>query len=99
MKPLLRFLTPLLLLSALSLAHASEQRQARELLEQGEILPLTTIIANTRAVQPGRILEVELERKRGAWLYELEVLDAQGQIWELRLDARTGEVLQRERED
>lgn len=99
MKLRLQLLAALLLLPVLSLADSSEQRQARDLVERGEILPLTTIITNTRAAQPGRILEVELKRKRDVWLYDLEVLDAQGQIWELLLDARTGEVLQRKRED
>ena len=97
MKTRLLLLLSLLLLAAS--AHSSEQRQARELMEQGEILPLTAIITHARAAQPGRILEVELERKSGRWLYELEVLDDQGQIWELKLDARSGDVLQRKRED
>jgi uncharacterized membrane protein YkoI len=78
---------------------ASEQQRARALVEQGEILPLTEIIPHVRAAQPGRIVEVELKYKRDAWLYELEVLDHQGQLWELLVDARSGEVLQRKRED
>jgi uncharacterized membrane protein YkoI len=98
MKPPVLCLLLLLLLPA-GTAGASEQQRARDLVEQGRILPLTDIIAHARAVQPGRILEVELKRKRDVWLYELEILDAQGQVWELLLDASTGSVLQRKRED
>ena len=89
----------LLLLPAIGTAGQSEQQCARELVEQGQILPLTAIIAHARTAQPGRILDVELNSKGGFWRYRLEMLDAQGQIWELLLDAHTGQVLERSRED
>lgn len=98
MKPPALCLLLLLLLPA-GMTEASEQQRARDLVEQGQILPLTEIIAHARTAQPGRILEVELKRKRDVWLYELEILDAQGQVWELLLDAGTGNVLKRKRED
>ena len=92
-------LVVLSLLPALAAADRDDHVRARELQARGEILPLSVILEHTRRVQPGRVLEVELERDDGIWTYELEVLDPQGRVWELRLDARNGRLLERERED
>jgi uncharacterized membrane protein YkoI len=76
-----------------------DHQEARRLTESGEILPLENLIQSIKAKQPGRILEVELERDDGLYLYEIEILDQQGAVWEFKLDATSGEILQRERED
>lgn len=89
----------LLLLPLQSSADRDDHIDARRLLESGEILPLTVILERARAAQPGRVVEVELKRERAAWHYELEVLAADGRVWELLLDARTGELLKRELDD
>lgn len=87
----------LLLAAAVVAAQAGSHDQARELREAGEILPLQDILQ--RLDPPGqRVLEVELERKRGRYVYEMETLDEDGQVWELYYDARSGELLKRERE-
>jgi uncharacterized membrane protein YkoI len=39
------------------------------------------------------VLEVELERKNGRWLYEIKLLRQGGGLLKLELDARSGEVL------
>jgi uncharacterized membrane protein YkoI len=72
---------------------------ARELRQQGVILPLEQLVAALPHPQPLRILEAEMERERGRLIYELEVLDAQGQVWEVELDAVTGRLLESEVED
>lgn len=72
---------------------------ARKLRESGQILPLEQIIERARARQPGEILETELERSRGGYVYEIEILGSDGWVWELKLDARTGELIELERED
>lgn len=83
-----------------SLAMADEGHQeARRLTESGEILPLEDLMQSIEAEQPGRILEVELERDDGRYLYEIEILDPQGAVWEFKLDATSGEILERELED
>ncbi|MEW8428178.1 MAG: peptidase M4, partial [gamma proteobacterium symbiont of Ctena orbiculata] len=73
--------------------------EARRLSESGDILPREELLPAIRKAQPGRILELELERKRGRYLYEVELLDEQGAVWEFKIDALTGEILQRELED
>jgi uncharacterized membrane protein YkoI len=72
---------------------------ARRLREAGEIRSLEEISARARAAKAGEILQTELERSRGRYVYEMEILDAQGQVWELELDAKTGELLRMEIDD
>ncbi|VAW93855.1 hypothetical protein MNBD_GAMMA19-1854 [hydrothermal vent metagenome] len=76
-----------------------DHQQARRLKELGEILPLEQIIKAAKARQPGRVIEVELENKDGRHVYEVELLNARGEVWELYFDAATGELIKRERED
>jgi uncharacterized membrane protein YkoI len=87
-----------LVISTLSLAD-EDYEAARRLTESGVILPLEDLMPIIQAQQPGRILEIELERKRGRFLYEIEILDEQGAVWEFKVDAATGEILERELED
>ena len=47
----------------------------------------------------GRLLDLEVEREHGRIVYELEVVDEQGQVHEIYLDAQTGEWLGQELED
>jgi uncharacterized membrane protein YkoI len=87
-----------LLVPLLVMAERDHER-ARALLESGEILSLEQILVNVRAEYPGRPLEVKLEQKKDALIYEIELLDDDGKVWELKLDAVTGKLLKRERED
>ena len=73
--------------------------EVRALREQGAILALETILERIRAIRPGRVIEVELEREDGTLVYELELLDSDGNVWEMYVDAATGQVLREERED
>ena len=73
--------------------------EARDLAREGKILPLQQILQRLEKVQPGQILEVELEREHGLLIYEIELLDDQGRVWEFELDAASGEILEREEED
>ncbi len=46
------------------------------------------------AAKPGNVIEVELERRKfpQGWDYEFEIIDAQGQEWDVDIDAKTGEA-------
>lgn len=104
MKPL-RLLLAAVCLTALlpilpGVGQASDDREAaRQLLQSGEILELETILQKARAIQPGRVLEVEFEAKKQRYVYEIEILDEAGVVHELKLDATNGELLKIERED
>lgn len=86
----------------LALPHAlagDDQALARRLSATGQILPLEKIIARARTIKAGKVLETELEDKKGRYVYEVEVLDRQGQVWEVKLDARTGALIELENDD
>jgi uncharacterized membrane protein YkoI len=69
--------------------------EIKQLRETGQILPMGEVRASAQAVQPGQLVEAELEREDGAYLYEIEILAADGTLHKLELDAATGEVLKR----
>ena len=98
-----RFQFPVLLIamSLSALAAAGESHlEARRLVEQGVIRPLDEIMVEVRKQHPGRILEAELERRRDAgYIYEIELLDEEGNVWELEVDAASGKLLDTEPEE
>lgn len=73
--------------------------EARRLVSEGKIQPLEKIVEDLRAFQPGQILEVEFDNDRHRMIYEIEILDAQGTVWELKVDAVSGEIIDQELED
>jgi uncharacterized membrane protein YkoI len=75
------------------------QMQARRLVSEGRILPLEQILAGIRQFRPGQILEVEFDEKHHQMIYEIEMLDVKGTVWELKVDAVTGEIIEQELED
>jgi uncharacterized membrane protein YkoI len=72
---------------------------AGQLAAKGQILSLEKISKLAKSYKPGEILEVELEKKHGRYLYEVEILDTRSQVWELKLDAKTGQLLKMELDD
>jgi len=76
-----------------------DQAQARELLSQGRIAPLSNIIEKAQKIHQGKLLEVELKQKSRRYIYEIELLDKNGIVWEMYFDAKTAELLKVEKED
>jgi uncharacterized membrane protein YkoI len=73
-----------------------DQATARKLVSSGQILPLEKIHEKAKQIKPGKILETELEKKRGLYIYEVELLDSHGTVWEIKLDAKTGQLIKLE---
>jgi len=71
----------------------SDQDEARDAVRKGKIMPLTAILEIVTKREPGTVMEVELETKDGKVTYRIEVLNEKGRRREIRLDARSGEVL------
>lgn len=69
-------------------------QEALRLKQTGAILSLEEIVARVRSLKPGIIIETELDFEKGRYVYEIEVLDPQGQVWEIELDAASGELLE-----
>ncbi|PVZ19416.1 MULTISPECIES: PepSY domain-containing protein [unclassified Pseudomonas] len=90
----------ILLCSELSLAHDLGQDEALKLRQQGLILPLEQLLASAMARYPdARLLEAELERDDGQYIYEVELLTASGVVREIELDAATGRLLKDKEDD
>jgi hypothetical protein len=89
----------LLLLTGLALSGAwasdkHDHEKARAAVEAGQVLPLPTLLERLRRTHPGQVLELELERDDGRWIYEVKLLQANGQLLKLEVDAATAQVLQ-----
>lgn len=94
-----KLLLPFLLASVATLAVADDDDhdRARRAMEAGEILPLHTLLERVARQHPGQVVEVELDRDDGAWVYELKLLRRDGVLLKLDLDARDGTVLRSRR--
>lgn len=94
---LLCTLSPTLILTpTLALAendHDNDHNLAWELKQAGDILPLEKILEKAQRLHSGNVLEVELERKKLRYIYEIETVDTKGSVWEMRFDAKTAELL------
>ena len=69
--------------------------EIRQLRESGRIMAAEDILARSRAIQPGQVVGLELERDDGRWIYEVKLIDERNRVHELELDAANGEVLER----
>ena len=87
-----------LLLWSLASSPSAGHEAAYELAREGRILPLEQILEQQRRDRPGRVLEVELEHEDGRMVYELELLDADGRVWEIYYDAASGRLLKTDAE-
>jgi len=85
--------------------------RARAAVQAGEVLPLPTLLERLQRTHPGQVLELELELEEGAgrerasdsgarrrWVYEVKLLQADGQLLKLKVDAATAQVLKSRRE-
>lgn len=72
-----------------------DHERALQAVQSGQVLPLTRVLALLEREHPGQVLEVELESHERQWQYEIKLLQPDGRLMKLKLDARTGAVLQR----
>lgn len=81
-------------------ADRDDHERARQAVTAGEVLPLRTVLERLERDHPGQVLEVELDREDGRWVYEIKLLQTNGQLLKLEIDARTAETLRsKQRED
>ena len=85
-----------------AVAHNHDRDMAEQLQALGEVRPLQDVLAQVARDYPGQVLKVDFEREdddddclkcRGRWIYELKLLQDQGRMTKLKIDARTGETL------
>ena len=77
-----------------AMARDLDQDEALKLRQRGVILPLEQVLQQAMDRYPGaKLLEVELEEKHDVYIYEVELLTAEGVARELHLKADTGELV------
>ncbi|WP_395603109.1 PepSY domain-containing protein [Pseudomonas sp. B21128] len=82
-----------------AMARDLDQDEALKLRQRGVILPLEQVLQQAMDRYPGaKLLEVELEEKHDVYIYEVELLTAEGVARELHLKADTGELV-KDKED
>lgn len=72
---------------------SSTFEQAREAVARGEILPLDRMRERLRQIRPGKIVSTKFEHEFDRWVYEFKVIDTDGQLKKVHLDARDGELV------
>lgn len=100
MKLMTLMATTLTLLSLTAQARDLGPDEALKLRDSGSIQSFEKLNGAALAKHPGGVIrETELENEWGRYIYQLEVVDAQGVEWDLELDAATGEVLKDHQDD
>jgi len=99
----MKTLTALFAATALTLTAGLAQADVRPdlipgLLKAGSIMDLEKLNQAALAEHPGtaaaNITDTELEHSAaGAYVYQVELRDAKGVKWDVKLDAKTGQVL------
>ena len=103
MRTILLLTTFALIFTAGAFAPAHGQQRdhdtARDAVASGEHLSLSAILARIETSHGGRILEIERDTHRGREVYEIELLQDDGQVIELSVDAADGEIIDSEYDD
>ena len=75
----------------------ADDDDAAEMLLTAKVAGLISVEQATEkalAAKPGTVIEVELDKRKWpqGWDYEFEIIDAQGNEWDVNIDAKTGEA-------
>lgn len=68
--------------------------QARRALDRGEVLPLSEVIKHLRRHNKGDIVATEYEYEFDNWVYEFKLIDEQGSMSMVHINARDGSLVQ-----
>jgi uncharacterized membrane protein YkoI len=78
--------------------HESAERASRGA-RTGEFVPLARIVAAVRERYAGEIVETEFEAEDGRPYYEFHILQQDGRLIEIKVDARSGRYLDGRNDD
>jgi uncharacterized membrane protein YkoI len=80
-------------------AHADDDmNEASAIARMANLIPPERAIEIANSQKPGVVTDFDLDHKRKGWVYEIEIVDAQGTEWEVELEAVTGKVLRVKRD-
>lgn len=77
-----------------ALADEDDPQKIAEMAKSFGLITLEQAQVKALAAKPGVIKEVELEGRKFSkgWDYEFEIVDADGQEWDVNIDAKSGTV-------
>lgn len=80
-------------------AHADSisQEEAREAVRKGEIRSLSEAVSKAESLYKGRVLDAELERSHGQYVYEVKLIGDDNWRRKIYFDAKTLDVLKEKR--
>lgn len=73
-------------------AASHDHDKALQAVKTGEIRPLSEILNIVQDKLPGKVVRTKLEKKGKQWVYEFRVVDSEGQLFEVYVDAHSGEI-------
>lgn len=71
----------------------------KRLCDEGRILSMSEVMRRSALIQPGQLLDAELDREDGRYVYEIRILDPAGRVHELELDAASGALIESSHDD
>ncbi|WP_404300896.1 PepSY domain-containing protein [Alicycliphilus denitrificans] len=80
-------------LGAASAQAAGDHELARQALQQGQVLPLRQVLDKIEREHQGQVLKIEFEEDDGRYIYEIRLLQKDGRMAKLKVDAVDGRVL------
>ena len=80
-------------------AGQGDHELARQALQQGQVLPLRQVLDQVERTYQGQVLKVEFEHEDGRYLYEIRLLQRDGRMAKLKVDAVDGQVLRIKRKE
>lgn len=96
MRQVFAYCLMVLCLGTAVMAHAGpplSYDQIRAAREKGEVRSLRWVMHQIQPQYPGRLLDAELSRKSGRYLYRIKLLQPGGYVSRLVVDAYTAEIL------
>lgn len=90
-----------LLFSAHAYADSDDHERARQLMAEGKIMPLRTVLEKVEKEFGGQVVKIEFEhdddddKGKSRWLYEIKLVQDSGQMLKLVIDAENGSILKK----
>lgn len=77
-----------------ALADVEDVEKMRQIAKAAGLISDEQATEKALIAKPGTVIEVELDKRKypQGWDYEFEIIDAQGNEWDVDVDAKTGEV-------
>jgi uncharacterized membrane protein YkoI len=81
----------------LSFAHdrseGRDHERVREALQAGKVLPLRAVLEIVERTYPGKLVKIEFESDDDLFFYKIKLMQDNGSIVKLKIDARDGSIL------